>query len=576
MLFSALCGFLAVGSAWAQSSAADAYVASESPIAKAGLLANIGPSGSKSSGAKSGIVIASPSSVNPDYLFTWTRDSALVFQAIIDQFTLGIDTSLRAEIDNYVAAQAIMQQVSNPSGTITTGGLGEPKFNIDETAFTGAWGRPQRDGPALRSNALITWANFLLSESNTSYVTSTLWPLIQNDLNYVSANWNQSTFDLWEEVDSSSFFTTAVQHRSLRQGVQLANTIGQTSVVSGWTTQAENLLCFLQSYWNTAGYITANTGGGRSGKDANTVLASIHTFDAAAGCDALTFQPCSDVALSNLLTYVNAFRSIWSINAGLANNVAAATGRYPEDSYMGGNPWYLATLAVAEQLYDSLIVWNQQQAINVTSLSLPFFQLFDSSITAGTYASTSATFTTLTTGVKTFADGFVAKVAQYTPSDGSLSEQYSKTDGTPLSATDLTWSYAATLTAFDARAGVVPASWGASGLTSTCGINTGGGGGSSSGTVAVTFNVDATTVFGENIYICGSVDALQNWDPDTALILNPANYPIWSITVNLPANTQVQYKYIRKDGSSLTWESDPNDEITTPSGGNFIENDTWR
>ncbi|KAJ3789606.1 glucoamylase [Lentinula aff. detonsa] len=577
LLSSTLCALLAVGKAWGQSSTVDAYVASQSPLAKAGLLANIGPSGSKSMGAKLGIVVASPSSVNPDYLYTWTRDSAVVFQVLVDQFTLGIDTSTRAEIDNYVASQVIIQQVSNPSGTITTGGLGEPKFNIDETAFTGAWGRPQRDGPALRSTALITWANFLISESNTSYVTNTLWPLIQNDLNYVAQNWNQSTFDLWEEVDSSSFFTTAIQHRSLRQGVQLANALGQTSVVSSWSTQAGNLLCFLQSYWNTAGYITANTGGGRSGKDANTVLASIHTFDAAAGCDALTFQPCSDVALSNLLTYVNAFRSIYSINSGLANNVAAATGRYPEDSYMGGNPWYLTTLAVSEQLYDSLIVWNQQKSLNVTSLSLPFFQLFDASVTVGTYTSTSTTFTTLTSGVKTFADGFVATVAEHTPSSGSLSEQYSKSDGSQLSAADLTWSYAATLTSFDARAGVIPASWGAKGLTSSCSISTGGGGGgSSSGTVSVTFNVDATTVFGENIYICGSVDALQNWDPDTALILSAANYPIWSITVNLPANTQVQYKYIRKFGSSLTWESDPNDVINTPSGGSFIENDTWR
>ncbi|KAJ3966668.1 glucoamylase [Lentinula raphanica] len=578
MLLSTLCVILAAArQAWTQSSTVDAYIASQSPLAKAGLLANIGPSGSKSMGAKSGIVVASPSNVNPDYLYTWTRDSAVVFQVIVDQFSLGIDTTTRGEIDNYVASQVIIQQVSNPSGTITTGGLGEPKFNIDETAFTAAWGRPQRDGPALRSTALITWANFLLTEGNTSYVTSTLWPLIQNDLNYVAQNWNQSTFDLWEEVDSSSFFTTALQHRSLRQGVQLANALDQTSVVSSWTTQAGNLLCFLQSYWNTAGYITANTGGGRSGKDANTVLASIHTFDATAGCDALTFQPCSDVALSNLLTYVDSFRSIYPINSGLANNVAAATGRYPEDSYMGGNPWYLTTLAVSEQLYDSLIVWNQQKSLNVTSLSLPFFQLFDSSVTVGTYASTSATFTTLTSAIKTFADGFVEIVAEFTPSSGSLSEQYSKSDGSQLSAADLTWSYAATLTSFDARAGVVPASWGASGLTSSCSISTGGGGGGgSSDTVSVTFNVDATTVFGENIYICGSVDALQNWDPDTALILSAANYPIWSITVDLPANTEVQYKYIRKFGSSLTWESDPNDVINTPSGGSFIENDTWR
>ncbi len=83
--------------------------------------------------------------------------------------------------------------------------------------------------------------------------------------------------------------------------------------------------------------MTANTGGGRSGKDANTALASIHTFDAAAGCDAVTFQPCSDKALSSLKVYVDAFRSIYTINSGIASNAAVATGRYPEDSYMGGN-----------------------------------------------------------------------------------------------------------------------------------------------------------------------------------------------------------------------------------------------
>lgn len=72
--------------ACAQPSPADLYFATETPIAKAGLLANIGPSGAKSQGAKAGIVIASPSSKDPDYLYTWTRDSSLVFQAIIDQY----------------------------------------------------------------------------------------------------------------------------------------------------------------------------------------------------------------------------------------------------------------------------------------------------------------------------------------------------------------------------------------------------------------------------------------------------------------------------------------------------------
>ncbi|SJL07773.1 related to Glucoamylase [Armillaria ostoyae] len=578
-------------SVWAQSSAVDAYVASESPIAKAGVLANIGPSGSKSSGAKTGVVIASPSSTNPDYLFTWTRDSSLVFQALIDQYTLGLDTTLRTEIDNFVSAETTQQQVSNPSGSVSSGGLGEPKFNIDLSAFTGAWGRPQRDGPALRSTALITYANWLIANGNTSYVSSTLWPVIKLDLGYVVSFWNQTgwdnlqsrfhaaadepcSFDLWEEVSSSSFFTTAVQHRSLREGAALATALGDTSATQ-YTTQAANILCFLQSYWNPSGlYMTANTGGGRSGKDANTALASIHTFDAAAGCDAVTFQPCSDKALSSLKVYVDAFRSIYTINSGIASNAAVATGRYPEDSYMGGNPWYLTTAAVAEQLYDAIIVWNRTGTIEVTSISLAFFQQFSSSVTTGVYASSTTTYSDLLSAVQTFADGFLAINAKYTPSDGGLAEQYSRSNGAPLSAVDLTWSYAATLTAFSARAGVVSASWGASGLTvpSSCSTSSGGSG----GTVSVTFNEFATTVFGENIYLTGSIDALQDWSPDTALLLNTDNYPTWSITLNLPASTTFQYKYIRKFNGAVTWESDPNRQFTTPASGSSVINDSWR
>jgi glucoamylase len=56
----------------------------------------------------------------------------------------------------------------------------------------------------------------------------------------------KSSFDLWEEVDSSSFFTSAVQHRALRQGSALAAATGQISVVSGYNAQANDILCFLQ------------------------------------------------------------------------------------------------------------------------------------------------------------------------------------------------------------------------------------------------------------------------------------------------------------------------------------------
>ncbi|KAF8843358.1 hypothetical protein BDN67DRAFT_1008994 [Paxillus ammoniavirescens] len=396
--------------------------------------------------------------------------------------------------------------------------------------------------------------------------------MIQLDLDYVANNWNQTTFDLWEEVNSSSFFTTAVQHRALRQGAALANTIGQTSVVSGYTTQAQNSLCFLQSYWNPSpGYITANTGGGRSGIDANTALASIHTFDVDAGCDATTFQPCSDKALSSLKIYVDSFRTIYSINSGITANQAVATGRYPEDVYQGGNPWYLTTFAVAEQLYDALIVWRAQGYIQVTSTSLDFFQQFDTSLTIGTYTSSSSAYTSLISTIESFADGFVATAAKYTPSGGGLAEQYSRSNGEPLSAVDLTWSYASALTVFAARAGQTSASWGAQGLTVSSSCLT-----SDTATVSVEFNVDATTVLGENIYLTGSVGALSNWDTSTAILMSSANYPTWSTTVNLPANTAIEYKYIRINNGAVTWESDPNNAFTTAASGAQTLNDSWR
>lgn len=151
-------------------------------------------------------------------------------------------------------------------------------------------------------------------------------------------------------------------------------------------------------------------------------------------------------------------------------------------------------MAVAEQLYDALIVWKQQQSLTVTATSQPFFALVSSGIAIGTYASSTSTYTTLVAAIQNYADSFVAVVAKYTPIGGGLSEQYSRDNGSPLSAVDLSWSYAALITAFDRRQGIAPASWGAKDLTvpTTCSSNGGSGGGS----VAVNFNVQANTVFG--------------------------------------------------------------------------------
>jgi glucoamylase len=208
-------------------------------------------------------------------------------------------------------------------------------------------------------------------------------------------------------------------------------------------------------------------------------------------------------------------------------------------------PWYLSTFAVAEQLYDALIVWDQQKEITVTSTSLAFFRQFIPNLATGSYADSTSTYSTLISAVRGFADGFVSIVAKYTPSNGGLAEQYNRHDGSPLSARDLTWSYASALTAFAARGGFKPPSWGAAGLIvpSTCSPNPGP-------TVSVTFNVQATTNLGggsklfplaypnstrslctiptENIFLVGSVPELGNWSPDHAITLSSTKYPIWN------------------------------------------------
>lgn len=68
---------------------------------------------------------------------------------LVDAFIAG-NSGLQTQIQNYISSQASLQTVSVPSGGLATGGLGEPKYNVDETAFTEDWCRPQHDGPALR------------------------------------------------------------------------------------------------------------------------------------------------------------------------------------------------------------------------------------------------------------------------------------------------------------------------------------------------------------------------------------------------------------------------------------------
>ncbi|KAM0314403.1 hypothetical protein ACHAO8_004771 [Botrytis cinerea] len=440
----------------------DDYLTAQSPISLQGILNNIGPDGSKAQGASAGIVVASPSTVDPNYFYTWTRDSALTFKYLIDTG----NSSLQSLIEDYVTAQAKLQTVDNPSGDLATGaGLAEPKYYTNETAFLGEWGRPQRDGPALRAIALISFGNDRLTLGQNDTVKKIIWPIVRNDLAYVSQYWNFSGFDLWEEINGSSFFTTAVQHRALVEGAKFATALGESC--NDCEEQAPEVLCMLQDYWNGAS-INSNiqvqsSTYDRSGLDCNSILTSIHTFDPdqAVGCDSTTFQPCSDRALANHKVLVDSFRSIYTINSNASTGQAAAIGRYAEDVYQGGNPWYICTYAAAEQLYDALWTYNTTESITITDISQDFFTDLVPGIETGTFASDSSQFKDIVKAMQDYADGFVSIAETYTPEDGALAEQFSRENGTALSAVDLTWSYASFLTMQRAREGKSGPSWGA-------------------------------------------------------------------------------------------------------------------
>ncbi|KAH8110895.1 glycoside hydrolase family 13 protein, partial [Phellopilus nigrolimitatus] len=99
------------------------------------------------------------------------------------------------------------------------------------------------------------------------------------------------------------------------------------------------------------------------------------------------------------------------------------------------------------------------------------------------------------------------------------------------------------------------------------------GTGTNSSLVAMTFQENATTVFGENIFLVGSIAELGNWNTDDAVALSSAAYPVWVVTVSLPVSTSFTYKFIRKESDgSVEWESDPNRSGIAPGSGT----QTWR
>ena len=484
-------------------------------------------------------------------------------------------------------------------------GLGEPKFEVDESAFNASWGRPQRDGPALRAITLMTYINWLLCNGGVAHrkkAIDVVWPVVLNDLNYVGQYWNQTGFDLWEEVRGSSFFTLQMQHRAMTEGIMTATNLarysGRNFSCASCESQAPEILCLLQSFWNGK-YIVSNinVNNGRTGLDASSILGQIHAFDLDAYCDDATFQPCNSRSLANFKAVVDSFRPIYPINRGVPSSLGVALGRYAEDVYMGGNPWYLCTLAAAEFLYDLAAQLKARQVVNIDETSLPFYQQIFPAARVGILCSgiTGSPFTELLGSITAYADSFVAIVQKFTLLSRTLFEQFDRQNGVPLSAIDLTWSCASFISMSSRRAGRYPPAWGAHRITAppkVCSATSAKGNytpavGAGAPdipficTSSVTFNVNATTYFGENLYVIGNVGELGAWNPAVAAPMSARAYtnrrPLWTLTNSLPASTNISYKYVRQDSDGSYIFENVNRTLTTNTcgGPTLVQEDSW-
>lgn len=195
---------LFIHNGFAQEQNLDHWIKEQALVSRKILVSHISPH----DGAK-GSVIASPSKHDPDYYYHWVRDAALVMNILMEEFIemkkLPGDLEFKP-IEDYIRFSKFIQN----QDAIT--GLGEPKFYVNGSSFNLPWGRPQNDGPALRSLYLIRVADYFITRDLHSYIQKELYQselpaksIIKKDLEYVALHWRDSSFDLWEEVNAQHF-----------------------------------------------------------------------------------------------------------------------------------------------------------------------------------------------------------------------------------------------------------------------------------------------------------------------------------------------------------------------------------
>ena len=337
------------------------------------------------------------------------------------------------ELVDYVNFAQICQNNATPT-------LAHGVFTIDGQSRP--WSE-QSDGPALQTLAILkAWSQL------DAATRATAKALVGRNLSYLMGAYQNPTTNLWEEHQGYSFFARSAQLLCFQ--MVKSNTAG-IAVPAGIDSAIGWLQTALQGHWNGSLYVSVQPVPGASaipGYDPNIDIVSACIYGAI---------PVTD---TKLLATAAQLRSQWADPASpelfpinivdAANGMGPMLGRYPGDVYDGDNsslgdhPWALCTCNLAELYYRLGQQINSSKKVPFDAFSAPFFNQIG--VTSTTRAADAAS------ALQDAGDAMMSAVI-YHSDHLELSEQFDGTSGYEKSVKNLTWSYAAFLSAARARTG---------------------------------------------------------------------------------------------------------------------------
>ncbi|HEY3877770.1 MAG TPA: glycoside hydrolase family 15 protein [Trebonia sp.] len=383
-----------------------------------------------------GCVLASPSwensqtKVTQDYVYHWTRDAAIVAVELAWAYSGGLLPDNQALIDYVTFSQACQR---------SDGDFDRASFFIDGTQRP--WSN-QTDGPALQTIALLTMYPQLDPPSQA--ITA---GLVNANLNFLETAYQWQTVNVWEQEYGYSFFARSAQLRCFQ--AVAANTAGLPvpswlPAAIGWLTTA------LDTHWNGQLYqsVLPVPTDYRAPYDPNADIVQAAVY----GAESVTDPRLLATAAQVRAQWADpASKDYYPINgADAALSLGPLLGRYPGDVYdgdtdaqAGDHPWAVCTANFAELYYRVAAKVSSSRTVPADSLSATF--LSQVGVTASTDPLTAAA------SLRSAGDAMLQAVI-YHSDHFELSEQFDAVTGYEKSVSNLSWSYAAFLSAVRARA----------------------------------------------------------------------------------------------------------------------------